>query len=76
MIAELRRQHANLIINVHEHDSFLEENPDEELTPEERRKADEEFDLLGAAGEPLALVSRASINALLHDRNVEFCSIR
>ena len=46
----LLEKYKDLIINLHEHDSFLENNNEEDLTEEERRKAEEEINQARSEG--------------------------
>ena len=50
-MAGLLKKYPDIIINVHEHDSFLVKNEEEELTEEERRKAEEEINRSRSEGE-------------------------
>lgn len=44
-MAELLKDHDKWVVQYHEHDSLLENRPEEELTEEERKAAWEEYEL-------------------------------
>jgi len=44
VLAKILKNHADLIVNYHEHDSLLENKQEEELTEEQRKAAWEEYE--------------------------------
>lgn len=43
-MAEILKEHKNVIVGYHEHDSLLENQKEEELTEEERKQAWEDYE--------------------------------
>nr|XP_027197711.1 transcriptional regulator ATRX homolog [Dermatophagoides pteronyssinus] len=76
LICDLYRKHKDLIVSFHQHDSLLENRPEENLTEEERRAAWDEFE---SEIVPKNIIPTNALNPLmmngLSQQNVQMTSL-